>query len=275
MAKVVGTLLVLLAGLGLQAVQAGFRSPESLVRNVYAYYGDRSSDLSSGLPRDPATSRQFFDQSLRGAWSSLKDQPYDFLVQSPTWKLGAVSRIGRASAWTDPGCGGFVEAIVDPVAERTSRRRLKGLARRRIQLRDRGRLDSGRWRRCGWRRVKLRGARQQRLRRRGIRGDQRQRQRADKDRRMFHEGYVVIPPGNRKINYSSGAFSIGSNLSASRPNRFHDCSICGGSGAVASISPPRGCGITIRRANRCKRFCRPPGSCQFSLLKYLGSPTIA
>jgi hypothetical protein len=91
MAKVVGTLLVLLAGLDLQAVQAGFRSPESLVRNVYAYYGDRSSDLSSGLPRDPATARQFFDPSLRGAWSSLKDQPYDFLVQSPTWKLGAVS----------------------------------------------------------------------------------------------------------------------------------------------------------------------------------------
>ena len=91
MAKVVGTLLVLLAGLGLSAVQAGFRSPESLVRNVYAYYGDRSSDLSSGLPRDPATARQFFDQSLRGAWSSLKDRPYDFLVQSPTWKLGAVS----------------------------------------------------------------------------------------------------------------------------------------------------------------------------------------
>ena len=91
MAKVVGTLLVLLAGLGLSTVQAGFRSPESLVRNVYAYYGDRSSDLSSGLPRDPVTARQFFDQSLRGAWNSLKDQPYDFLVQSPTWKLGAVS----------------------------------------------------------------------------------------------------------------------------------------------------------------------------------------
>jgi hypothetical protein len=91
MVKVVGTLLVLLAGIGPSTVQAGFRSPESLVRNVYAYYGDRSSDLSSGLPRDPATARQFFDQSLRGAWSSLKDQPYDFLVQSPTWKLGAVS----------------------------------------------------------------------------------------------------------------------------------------------------------------------------------------
>ena len=69
----------------------GFRSPESLVRNVYAYYGDRSSDLSSGLPRDSATARQFFDPSLRQAWITLKNQPYDFLVQSPTWKIGAVS----------------------------------------------------------------------------------------------------------------------------------------------------------------------------------------
>ena len=71
--------------------QNGFRSPESLVRNVYAYYGDRSSDLSSGLPRDSATARQFFDPSLRQAWITLKNQPYDFLVQSPTWKIGAVS----------------------------------------------------------------------------------------------------------------------------------------------------------------------------------------
>ena len=69
----------------------GFRSPESLVRNVYAYYGDRSSNLSSGLPHDSATGRQFFDRSLRGAWSLSKTQPYDFFVQSPTWKLGAVS----------------------------------------------------------------------------------------------------------------------------------------------------------------------------------------
>ena len=91
MAKLLVTVLVLLAGLGVSTAGAGFRSPESLVRNVYAYYGDRSSDLSNGLPRDPATARQFFDQSLRGAWSSLRDQPYDFLVQSPTWKLGAVS----------------------------------------------------------------------------------------------------------------------------------------------------------------------------------------
>jgi hypothetical protein len=91
MAKVFAAFLVGLAGFGVPAAQAGFRSPESLVRNVYAYYGDRSSDLSSGLPRDAATARRFFDPSLRAAWVSLKVQPYDFLVQSPTWKLGAVS----------------------------------------------------------------------------------------------------------------------------------------------------------------------------------------
>ena len=91
MARVFGAILVLMAGLGLSAVDAGFRSPESLVRNVYAYYGDRSSDLSSGLPRDPATASQFFDPSLRAAWDSQNTQPYDFLVQSPTWKLGAIS----------------------------------------------------------------------------------------------------------------------------------------------------------------------------------------
>jgi hypothetical protein len=91
MSKVFGTVLVLLAGLGVSIAEAGFRSPESLVRNVYAYYGDRSSDLSSGLPRDPATARQFFDPSLRKAWGSLRNEPYDFLVQSAAWKLGAVS----------------------------------------------------------------------------------------------------------------------------------------------------------------------------------------
>ena len=91
MSKVFGTVLVLLAGLGVSTADAGFRSPESLVRNVYAYYGDGSSDLSSGLPRDTATARQFFDPSLRKAWNSLKNEPYDFLVQSAAWKLGAVS----------------------------------------------------------------------------------------------------------------------------------------------------------------------------------------
>jgi len=83
--------LVLLAGAGLTTVQAGFRSPESLVRNVYAYYGDRSSELSSGLPRDAVTVERFFDPSLREAWRAPSKPPYDFLVQSPTWKLGAIS----------------------------------------------------------------------------------------------------------------------------------------------------------------------------------------
>src|SRR5260370_33232807 len=91
MATVVGAILILLAGLGIPTLEAGFRSPESLVKNVYAYYGDRSSELSNGLPRNSATAAQFFDPSLRAAWISLKGPPYDFLVQSPTWRLGAVS----------------------------------------------------------------------------------------------------------------------------------------------------------------------------------------
>jgi hypothetical protein len=90
-ARVLTAILVVVAGLGLSAAAAGFRSPESLVRNVYAYYGDRSSDLSSGLPRDPDTARQFFDPSLREAWISPRHQPYDFLVQGAAWKIGAVS----------------------------------------------------------------------------------------------------------------------------------------------------------------------------------------
>ena len=91
MARVSRILLVLLAVLGSVPASAGFRSPESLVRNVYAYYGDGASDLSKGLPRDAATARQFFDQSLRGMWSASKNPPYDFFVQSATWKIGAVS----------------------------------------------------------------------------------------------------------------------------------------------------------------------------------------
>jgi hypothetical protein len=91
MIKVFGAILVLFAGLGISTVEAGFRSPESLVRNVYAHYGDGSSDLSNGLPHDAATARQFFDPSLQAAWISLKNKPYDFLVQSARWKLGAIS----------------------------------------------------------------------------------------------------------------------------------------------------------------------------------------
>jgi hypothetical protein len=91
MAKLFAAILVLLAGLGVPAAEAGFRSPESLVRNVYAYYGRGSSDLSSGLPRDSGTAQQFFDPSLRSAWNHSTRPPYDFLVQSAVWKLGAVS----------------------------------------------------------------------------------------------------------------------------------------------------------------------------------------
>src|SRR5260370_10489646 len=91
MPKISGVFALLLTGLGISVAEAAFRSPQSLVRNVYAYYGKGSSDFSQGLPHDAATAEQFFDPSLRRAWSSLKGGPYDFLVQSPTWKLSAVS----------------------------------------------------------------------------------------------------------------------------------------------------------------------------------------
>jgi len=76
---------------GFVAANAGFRTPESLVRNVYAYYGKGTADLSHGLPRDDATTQKFFDPSLHKAWRALRNEPYDFLVQSPSWKLGPVS----------------------------------------------------------------------------------------------------------------------------------------------------------------------------------------
>jgi len=81
-------MMALFAGLWLATAEAGFRTPESLVRNVYAYYGKGAPELSKGLPRDDATARQFFDPSLRKAWSAPRSEPYDFLVQSPSWKLG-------------------------------------------------------------------------------------------------------------------------------------------------------------------------------------------
>ncbi|MET0707513.1 MAG: hypothetical protein ABWY82_11835 [Tardiphaga sp.] len=83
--------LVALASFAAQPAQAGFRSPESLVRNVYAHYGRGVSGLSDGLPRDAETARRFFEPGLRDAWTAPRDQPYDFLVQSERWKLGPVS----------------------------------------------------------------------------------------------------------------------------------------------------------------------------------------
>src|ERR1700751_4988486 len=80
-----------MACLGITPVEAGFRSPESLIRNVYAHYGRGAPELSKGLPRDDATARKFFDPSLRSKWIAPRSEPYDFLVQSPNWNLGAIS----------------------------------------------------------------------------------------------------------------------------------------------------------------------------------------
>ncbi len=91
MRTVVRASLILLAGLVASDAEAGFRSPESLVRNVYAHYGDGTPELSKGLPRDQETARKFFDPSLRVPWTSANSAPYDFLVQSRTWKLSNIS----------------------------------------------------------------------------------------------------------------------------------------------------------------------------------------
>jgi hypothetical protein len=77
--------------LGIGQAAAGFKSPESLIRNVYAHYGSGASELSKGLPRDTETAAKFFDPALRSAWVAPRREPYDFLVQGSSWKLGAVS----------------------------------------------------------------------------------------------------------------------------------------------------------------------------------------
>jgi hypothetical protein len=87
------TLLVAIwiAGFATLPAQAGFRTPESLIRNVYGFYGKGSAEHSKGLPHNAETAEQFFDRSLRSAWAAPRNQPYDFLVQSENWKLGPVS----------------------------------------------------------------------------------------------------------------------------------------------------------------------------------------
>src|SRR5258708_35191901 len=91
MAKFVLTILMLYVGFEVMPLEAGFRSPESLVRNVYAHYGQGSPGFSGGLPHDSNTASQFFDQGLRQAWASAKNLPYDFLVQSKSWKLSGIA----------------------------------------------------------------------------------------------------------------------------------------------------------------------------------------
>ena len=81
--------LALLLGAGPAA--AGFKSPESLVRNVYAHYGSGAAELSKGLPRNAETAAKFFDPTLRSAWVAPRREPYDFMVQGSSWKLGAIS----------------------------------------------------------------------------------------------------------------------------------------------------------------------------------------
>lgn len=76
---------------GASSAAAGFKSPESLIHNVYAHYGRGAAELSGGLPRGSAIAAKFFDRPLRSDWAAPRREPYDFLVQSSSWKLGAIS----------------------------------------------------------------------------------------------------------------------------------------------------------------------------------------
>jgi len=88
------TLLAAIGALCPGIAIAGFRTPQSLVQNLYAYYGDGSPDYSHGLPHDAATARQFFQPSLARAWLDPAPQPFDFLVQATSWKIGSVAITG-------------------------------------------------------------------------------------------------------------------------------------------------------------------------------------
>ena len=83
--------LIVIAGHAIAPAAAGFQTPESVVRNVYAYYGPGTDGFSRGLPRDEDTARNFFDDGLKAVWAAIRPPPYDFFVQSPSWKLGPVS----------------------------------------------------------------------------------------------------------------------------------------------------------------------------------------
>jgi hypothetical protein len=88
--RTLAAVLIFVASLVTSPLEAGFGSPESLIRNVYAYYGNGSPEFSGGLPHDEDTARRFFDEDIRRNWVSAKPA-YDFLVQSSSWKLGAIS----------------------------------------------------------------------------------------------------------------------------------------------------------------------------------------
>ncbi len=95
--KIATALVIGMIGTSLAAVvpaSAGFRTPQSLVQNLYAFYGEGSPEYSHGLPHDAETARRFFQPGLARAWIEAKPPPFDFLVQAAEWKLGAVAITG-------------------------------------------------------------------------------------------------------------------------------------------------------------------------------------
>ena len=84
---------------------------------------------------------------------------------------------------------------------------------------------------------------------------------ADISAHIRSRAYRPVYPAPTPNNYS-GASSIGSRPFTSKPNMSKLFCICGGSGAVTSSVPPRGCGSTRRRASRCSLCSTPSGICR-------------
>src|SRR5690606_1953454 len=50
------------------------------------------------------------------------------------------------------------------------------------------------------------------------------------------------------VQFPGSRHAFSSSTRSSKPSNFQLCRMCGGSGAVTSITPRSGCGLTIRRA---------------------------
>ena len=113
--------------------------------------------------------------------------------------IGARPRIGGAIAGAESAGRGVIQTPVDAIAERRPRRRRVALWRQRIHLRWHRDFDPWRRRRWRHRRVELRTARRDHLRRSGARKHDCGYSGCDDHALcVFHRGYVVIPSPKRK-----------------------------------------------------------------------------
>src|SRR5260370_38581731 len=113
MAKVFGAFLVLLAGLGVSTVEAGFRSRNRLS-------GMSTLIMATGPPR---TSRARMIHCACFSRNTEIEQRFRRDSERSRSLIGAGAGIRRARAWAEPVVRGFIQTPSDAVAEGTARRR--------------------------------------------------------------------------------------------------------------------------------------------------------